>query len=147
MKKKELLKLRSINATSKMMQMADADVPQRTVYKSWNGERVYLSYQCSLYMRCQIIHGFLKAAFFLPDHMRTGGRKPAYELYIDKEKGEFITYDRIKQRWLTAKLDMLPWPGYFYASRNKWISPQGHDLIKNILTESMEAIRGCLNIS
>ena len=86
MKKKELLKLRSINATSKMMQMADADVPQRTVYKSWNGERVYLSYQCSLYMRCQIIHGFLKAAFFLPDHMRTGGRKPAYELYIDKER-------------------------------------------------------------
>ena len=63
MKKKELLKLRTLNATSKMMQMADADVPQRTVYKSWNGEQVYLSYECSLYMRCQIIHGFLKAAF------------------------------------------------------------------------------------
>ena len=63
MKKKELLKLRTMNATSKMMQMADADVPQRTVYKSWNGEHVYLSYGCSLYMRCQVIQGFLKVAF------------------------------------------------------------------------------------
>ena len=63
MKKKELLKLRAINATSKMMQMADADLPQRRIYRSWNGEQVYLFYQCSLYMRCQIIHGYLKVAF------------------------------------------------------------------------------------
>lgn len=144
MKKKELLKLRAINATSKMMQMADADPPQRTVYKSWNGERVYLSFQCCLYMRCQIMHGFLKVAFFLPDHMRTGGRKPAYELYIDKEKGEFITYDRIREKWLTAKLDMLPWPGYFYGSKNKWISPQGHDLVKKYLGGKHGGYQGLL---
>lgn len=144
MKKKELLKLRAINATSKMMQMADADLPQRTVYRSWNGEQVYLSYKCSLYMRCQIIHGYLKVAFFLPDHMRTGGRKPAYELYIDKEKGEFITYDRIRKKWLTAKVDMLPWPGTFYSLNNKWISPQGHDLIKKHLGGEHGGYRGLL---
>lgn len=88
MKKKELLKLRTLNATSKMMQMADADVPQRTVYKSWNGEQVYLSYEYSLYMRCQVVHGFLKVAFFLPEHMRAGGKKAAYELYIDNRLSE-----------------------------------------------------------
>ena len=96
--KKELLKLRTMNATSKMMQMADADVPKRTVYKTWNGEHVSLSYKCSLYLRCQVTHGFLKVAFFLPEYKRTGGKKAAYELYIDKEKGEFITYDRIRQK-------------------------------------------------
>ena len=144
MKKKELLKLRTLNATSKMMQMADADVPQRTVYKSWNGEQVYLSYEYSLYMRCQVIHGFLKVAFFLPEHMRAGGKKAAYELYIDKEKGEFITYDRIRQKWLTAKVDMLPWPGYIYGSKNKWISPQGHDRIKKYLGGEHGGYQGLL---
>ena len=144
MKKKELLKLRTLNATSKMMQMADADVPQRTVYKSWNGEQVYLSYEYSLYMRCQVVHGFLKVAFFLPEHMRAGGKKAAYELYIDKEKGEFITYDRIRQKWLTAKVDMLPWPGYIYGSKNKWISPQGHDRIKKYLGGEHGGYQGLL---
>ena len=144
MKKKELLKLRAINATSKMMKMADADLPQRRIYRSWNGEQVYLSYQCSLYMRCQIIHGYLKVAFFLPDHMRTGGRKPAYELYIDKEKGEFITCDRIRKKWLTAKVDMLPWPGDFYGSSNKWISPQGYDLVKKYLGGEHGGYQGLL---
>lgn len=127
-----------------MMQMADADLPQRRIYRSWNGEQVYLSYQCSLYMRCQIIHGYLKVAFFLPDHMRTGGRKPAYELYIDKEKGEFITCDRIRKKWLTAKVDMLPWPGDFYGSSNKWISPQGYDLVKKYLGGEHGGYQGLL---
>lgn len=142
--KKELLKLRTMNATSKMMQMADADVPKRTVYKTWNGEHVSLSYKCSLYLRCQVTHGFLKVAFFLPEYMRTGGKKAAYELYIDKEKGEFITYDRIRQKWLTAKVDMLPWPGYFYNTKNKWISPQGHDRIKKYLGGEHGGYKGLL---
>ena len=43
MRKKELLKLRTLNATSKMMQMADLDLPQRTVQRYWNGERVHIS--------------------------------------------------------------------------------------------------------
>lgn len=133
MRKKELLKLRTMNATSKMMQMADADMPQRTVYRGWNSDYVYISYQCGLYMRCQIMHGFLKVAFFLPEHMRTGGRKPAYELYIDRKKEEFLTYDCIAQKWLTSKLDMIRWPGYVSRSAKKWISPQGHDLIKKYL--------------
>lgn len=65
MRKKELLKLRTLNATSKMMQMADLDLPQRTVQRYWNGERVHISYQCGLYMRCQVLNGFMKVAFSL----------------------------------------------------------------------------------
>lgn len=142
MRKKELLKLRTMNATSKMMQMADADMPQRAAYRSWGGEYVYISYQYGLYMRCQIMHGLLKVAFFLPEHMRAGGRKPAYELYIDKKNGEFLTYDLIAQKWLTSKLDRIPWPGYVFRSKEKWISPKEYDLIKKYLGEEHGGYRG-----
>ena len=114
MRKKELLELRALNATSDMMRTADADTPQRTVWKCWNGERVSISYQYGLYMRCQVMHDFLKVAFFLPEHMRAGGKKPAYELYIDKKERKFLTYDRLREKWLTAKLDRIPWPGYVF---------------------------------
>lgn len=144
MRKKELLQLRALNATSKMMQMADADIPQRIIEHYWNGERVSISYQYGLYIRCQVLNGILKAAFYLPEHMRTGGRMPAYELYIDKKKGEFLTYDRIGQKWLTAKLDMIPWPGYVYRSGKKWISPQGYELIKKYLGGEHGGYQGLL---
>ena len=38
-------------------------------------------------------------AFFFPQHMRAGGRMPAYELYVDKAAGKFLTYDRGLGRW------------------------------------------------
>ncbi len=144
MRKKELLKLGDMNATSKMIQTAEADLPQRTVYRSWSGEHDYLSYQYGLYMRCQVIQGFLKVGFFLPEYMRTGGRKPAYELYIDKEKGEFLTYDRITRKWRTAKLDMLPWPVYVSFSEKKWISPREYGLVKSYLGGEHGGYRGLL---
>lgn len=133
MKKKELLKLRALNATSDMMQTANEDTPKRTVYNNWYSEHVSISYQYGLYMRCQVIKGILKVAFFLPEHMRMGGKKPAYELYIDKKEKEFLTYDRLREKWLTAKLDRIPWPGYMFYSKKKWISPRGYGLVKEYL--------------
>lgn len=144
MRKKELLELRALNATSDMMQTADTDTPQRSVQKYWNGEHVYISYQYGLYMRCQVIHNFLKVAFFLPEHMRMGGKKPAYELYIDKKQKEFLTYDRLREKWMTAKLDLIPWPRYVSYSKKKWISPRGYNLIKKYLGGEHGGYQGLL---
>ena len=144
MRKKELLELRALNATSGMMQTADTDTPQRSVQKYWNGEHVYISYQYGLYMRCQVIHNFLKVAFFLPEHMRMGGKKPAYELYIDKKQKEFLTYDRLREKWMTAKLDLIPWPRYVSYSKKKWISPRGYNLIKKYLGGEHGGYQGLL---
>ena len=87
-------------------------------------------YRIGLYMRCQTLKGILKVAFFLPEHMKAGGRLPVYELYINKESGEFLTYDCQNKRWLTAKLDMLQWPSYVRYSDKKWINPEGDAAIK-----------------
>ena len=34
-------------------------------------------------------------AFFFPEHLRLDGSNPAYEVYLDKEKRQFITYNSL----------------------------------------------------
>lgn len=129
MKKKDLVKMRTMVATPHMMRMAAEDKPQRKIDRSWESE----VYARGLYMRCLIRNGILKVAFFLPEHMRMGGRNPSYELYIERESRQFVTYDRQHDRWLTAKLDLLPWPHNMWESRNKWISKANCNSIKAYL--------------
>lgn len=145
MKKKELLGLKVLKATPKMMQMAGSDQPVRKPGYYWGGPRFYEAYQFGLYMRCQVLDGLLKVAFFLPQHMRAGGRMPAYEMYVDKASGKFLTYDRVMGRWMTAKLDMVPWPDSVYRSEKKWISEQGNRLIRDYLGMEHGGYRGLLD--
>ncbi|WP_300800427.1 PcfJ domain-containing protein [uncultured Acetatifactor sp.] len=144
MKKKELLASGILTATPKMMKLAESDRPVRQEESYWSGRRFYVTYQYGLYMRCQILGGLLKVAFFFTEHMRTGGKLPAYELYVDKEAGKFLTYDRGLGRWLTAKLDMLPWPASVHHSEKKWISEQGHRLVKDYLGVEHGGYKGLL---
>ena len=58
-------------------------------------------------MNCVIQDGILKAAFYLPDHLRLDGDKPAYEVFLDKENRQFLTYDHLEKKWRDAKLDRL----------------------------------------
>ena len=144
MKKKELLGLKVLKATSKMMRMAERDQPVRKAEDYWGGKHFYVTYQHGLYMRCAVVGGLLKVAFFLTEHMRAGGRMPAYELYVDREAGEFLTYDRTTDKWLTAKLDMVPWPDSVCFSEKKWISEQGNRLVKEYLGVEHGGYKGLL---
>lgn len=144
MKKTELKKLRTLKATKKMMKMAADDTVKRERVGTWLNTRIREVYGYGLYMRCQILGGILKVAFFLPEHMRMGAVLPAYELFINKETGQFLTYDRLLDRWLTAKLDMLPWPEYVYCSEKKWINPEGFKSIKRYLGMSRGGYNGIL---
>ncbi|RFZ77503.1 hypothetical protein DS742_18205 [Lacrimispora amygdalina] len=118
-----------------MMKMAADDTPKREVYSyGWSGQQHTREiYQYGLYMRCQTLQGILKVAFFLPDRMRLGGNLPAYEVFVCRNTGEFLTYDRNRDKWLTAKLDMLDWPSYVRDAKKKWINPEGFATIKNYL--------------
>ncbi len=51
----------------------------------------------------------MKVAFFFPEHLRLDGSNPAYEVYLDKEKRQFITYNSLIQKWSESKLDS--WTG------------------------------------
>lgn len=119
MKKKELLQMRRLMATSKMIKIAKNDVPQNTKSnaKCYQAPRKY-----QLYLRCQVENGILKAALYYPDSLRSEGRLPSYVVYIDREARRFVTYDCINNKWLEAKVDRLDWPHYVPCQPSTWIS-------------------------
>lgn len=142
MKKEQLLKLRRLDATPKMMKMADRDKPERVMVWKTPEEK----YRICLYMRCQQLGSILKIAFFLPHFMRAGARRAAFELFINRETGEFLTYDVQRCAWREAKLDMIQWPSYFYMSGSeKWINPEGNKTIKSYLGVKNGGFRGILD--
>lgn len=122
MVRKELLQIRPLKATPKMLKVARGDGLKKVVSYRYNGKTHYekrRSYY--MFMRCCIENDILKVALFYPDAMRAGGRLPYYEVYIDHNARQFITYDSINQRWLQSKLDRLSWPDKYYFS-STWIS-------------------------
>ena len=145
MKKAELRKLPVMKATSHMMKLAAADeLKSRGVKLDYYnlGEK---GYQYGLYLRCKAFGNILKVAIFFPEHMRSGGKLPVYEIYIDKEKRDFITYNHMGNRWMTGKLNMISWPKYVYNSESKWISPRDGELIKSFLSVEHGGYRGVLD--
>ena len=131
MKKKELSSLKHHNATGKILKMAAEDTP-KTIYVGRHA--VHEKYQTSLYLRCMIQGNILYAAISL----RMGAKKPAYELYIDKNQNQFLTYEYETKRWLTAKLDKMQWPISVYYSAGKWISEKDSQQVRKYLGSSYE---------
>lgn len=132
MLKKELKKLRKLYPTKAMMQKAGMDVPVLVERKkSCRREGVY-KYKYGIYMRCQVLGGILKTSFFLAENMRLGCKKPAYELFINKETGEFVTWDVRAEKWRGAKVDMLDWPEYTWHS-GRYINYEGYRNVKTYL--------------
>lgn len=143
MKKEMLRKLRRLYATPAMMKKAGMDVPRIVERKNaWRKEDIY-AYKYGVYMRCQIFNGVLKVAFFLVENMRLGSNKPSYELFINKETGEFVTWDVKHEKWRNAKVDMLDWPEYVYYS-GRYINPEGNRSIKRQLGTESGGYKGIL---
>lgn len=144
MKKEQLKELGRLYATPAMMKKAGQDVPELVNRKhSWRKDMIY-AYKYGVYMRCRIQDGILKVSFFLADLMRLGGNKPVYDLFIDKETGEFLTWDAGREKWRTAKLDMLEWPEYVWYS-GRYINPEGNRSIKRYLNTEEGGYKGLLN--
>lgn len=141
--RKELRKLRKLYPTKTMMQKAGMDVPVLVERKNgWRKENLY-KYKYGIYMRSQVLGGILKTAFFLAENMRLGVTSPVYELFISKETGEFITWDVRREKWRSAKVDMLDWPEYTWHS-GRYINPEGYRGIKSYLGTESGGYRGIL---
>lgn len=143
MQKKELRKLRKLPPTRTMMEKAGMDVPELVYRKNqWRKEDLY-KYKYGVYMRCQVLKGIMKVAFFLVESMRLGDETPAYELFINKETGEFLTWDVRREKWRNAKVDMLDWPEYTWHS-GRYINPEGYRNIKKYLGTKNGGYKGIL---
>ncbi|WP_313530585.1 PcfJ domain-containing protein [Anaerotignum sp.] len=64
----------------------------------------------------------LKVAFYLTEHMRSGGKKPAYELFISRKEHTFLTYDYHQNTWRTARLSLMDGIVNCHHPSERWIS-------------------------
>ena len=87
MKKRALMALPKLTATDEMKQIAASDLPGKEKIAYGYVQEVCEYY---VYLRCITQDGILKVAFFFPEHLRIDGNSPAYEVYLDKEKRQFI---------------------------------------------------------
>lgn len=117
----------TLTASQEMKEVAMADEPKKetTYYGHTYTTRTYFAF-----MNCLVQDGVLKAAFFLPDHLRLDGNNPAYEVFIDKENRQFLTYDHLEKKWRDAKLDRLEWPGRNYYA-TCWVSEEDAALVQD----------------
>ena len=120
--KKELLQLRRLKATSKMLEAARQDIPQKTTVHVWGHSYQEVRRKYQLYLRCRVEGDILRVALYHPDNLRAGGRLPSYEVFIDRTARRFITYDCINEKWRNAKLDRLDWPQSMPMYPSTWIS-------------------------
>ena len=81
-----LLAMPMLTASPEMKEVAIADEPKKEK-TYWGHTRMIRKYR--LYMNCVIQDGILKAAFYLPDHLRLDGDKPAYEVFLTKKIASF----------------------------------------------------------
>ena len=134
MKKSSLLKLMDLPATEEMLAVAREDVPVK-VGSGWN-----TSYQCqySGFARSAVEGGILKVTLYDPDAMRLGGTLPVYEIFMEKEKQQFLTYDRTCNEWRTAKIDCLEWQAK--GSNNVWVSAVDDAQIRKYLGSDEKSV-------
>ena len=127
MKKRALMALPKLTATDEMKQIATSDLPRKE--KTDYG---YVREVCEYYtyLRCIKQDGILKVAFFFPEHLRLDGSNPAYEVYLDKEKRQFITYNSLIQKWSESKLDRLDWKRQYWYTKAYWISDEDETSIR-----------------
>ncbi len=108
--KKELLSMPKLCATPHMMQLARSDKLTKIKYDYYTK----VEYKRNVYVRCCIKNGILKMALFFTENMRMGGTLPTLEIYVDREKRQYLTYDYRKEKWLTASVYRLDTPTYCY---------------------------------
>ena len=105
MKKKELSRLRTLRATPTMIRWAKNT---KVTYKKYGWKNGLIKkYRYAMCIRCQQLSGYVKIAIFLTEELRKENTEARYELFINPQTAEFITYDCKEKKWTEAMLDKL----------------------------------------
>ena len=133
MKRKELEKLPVLRATTAMLEQAEKEPMVQTGYF-----RKELRYEHECYARCKRFDRILKVAIYLTKNLAAGGRKPVYELFLDYDAQDFLTYSFMEKKWRTAMLRNLPQQGFGISDAQ--ISSRDSAVIGQYLHSKWEAI-------
>lgn len=133
MKRKELEKLPVLRATTAMLKQAENEPMIESGYF-----RKELRYEHEYYARCKRFDRILKVAIYLTKNLAAGGRKPVYELFLDYDAQDFLTYSFVEKKWRTAMLRNLPQQGFGISDAQ--ISSRDSAVIGQYLHSKWEAI-------
>lgn len=141
MKKKLLLTHKALNATSAMMEVLqnDKEEIELKTYRKWNGTeqtRRWLKYKYIRYYRAAVTDGILKVSVFTRRWLEAGNRGPQFEIYIDRENNEFLTFEPAAGKWRTAKINNLQYDirDYDWSHHyNEWSSQADRTMVNKYL--------------
>ena len=136
MDKKKLRSLRTLNATPAMMQKAVTDVG-----KEMNWNKKMHKFEHYLYLRCQNLKGIIKVAVFCTENMKLGAYMAEYEIFLNPEGEEFITWDVKDKKWRESMLDNLIgwWEVREKADKKAWINSEGLKTLRTKLDSDKDA--------
>lgn len=156
MRRKELMQLKRINATPKMVRMAQNNViPPFKNGTDWY-ERTFTT-RYDMLMRCQTRGKYLMVCLFFPEQIAQGKTTPLYEIYLNAEGNEWETRinsgEAQDDKWSSAKMENLGMVfnetligSYGYEKRfvdsRIWINQEGHKTIKDFLKTKEGGWRG-----
>lgn len=100
MEKQKLKKMKILEATDEMVQVAENDVP---IIGNMPYEK--MTYPVGMLIRAEEEENIVKIGFFFTEILAAGGRRPLYTLFIDKKKDCFIGYDYRLKSWTNKMLD------------------------------------------
>lgn len=151
MRKEELRKLRTLNATKEMMEKAARNDQKRTINTAYGTKKV-TERKYAIFMRCQHLGAFLKVAIFIPEEMQKGVSSPHYEIFFNPEGGEYLTreWNDGKEVWRTSKICNLKyaknndWNYLYYSEHYSWINRDGSNSIKKVLDVKKGGYEGIL---
>ena len=66
--------------------------------------RKELRYEHEYYARCKRFDRILKVAIYLTKNLAAGGRKPVYELFLDYDAQDFLTYSFIRESIIRSQI-------------------------------------------
>ena len=133
MKKEYLKKKYAMQADAQMMERAMKDSLSEKEYGYY---RTVLTYTNGVQLDCKIEENILFVGIYLTEYMRAGSPLPAYLLLIDFDKDDFVTWDRVNQKWRTATWYSLNWPKQALTNP-PFISKEANQRLKDYLhTES-----------
>lgn len=138
MKKTDLKKMGHLYATDEILRMADMAIPEK---KKVGWDRYEFVFPHEVYLRCHMNAGILIIAIYWARDLRLESKKPLYEIFIDKDKKEYITWDTVNNKWRTARVSMLKFPNY-YSYSHFYIAPEDDRMLKGYLDVTKEGLRG-----
>lgn len=138
MRKEELINLKRINATARMVELAKDNTKEMKIMA-----------------RCQTRGKYLMVCVFLREDLKAGRLQPTYEIYCNPEGDEFITRiisEGQEQKWSKAMADNIGrighaiWGYEWYKERKKkiWQNPEGEQTIRKFLGTKEKGIFGLI---